>query len=171
MKDTIVLLPLEGIRFNDTAIPFGITRPAAEDILGPVQNVHRNRCYYLNGELALDFDGDGTLEFIEFLGGPGGTLSPELFGLPVFEADAQELQALLEENGGPAVDVDGGYTVTIPALSIGLYREISPADIDELVRAMSKMDVTALGHVDLAAEQCRASHWETVGLGRKNYYA
>jgi len=171
MKETIMLLPLKGIRFNDTAICFGMTCPEAEAILGPVQNTYRNRCYFLNGELALDFDGAGALEFIEFLGGPGGELSPEVYGLSVFDTDAGALLAALEEKGGTAVDMDGGYTVTFPALSIGLYREISPADVEAMIREMAKMDVTTLGHVNLAAEQCRASRWETIGLGRENYYA
>ena len=170
MDHKITLLPLEGIDFDHTRLSFGSTRTEAESALGPVQNVHRNRCYFFNGELALDFDGADRLEFIEFLGGPGGTLSPALFGLSVFDTDAQELLDLLEEKGGPADDVDGGYTVTVPSLSVGLYREISPADVEELVRAMSRMDVTTLGHVDLAAEQRRAQRWETIGIGRENYY-
>lgn len=171
MKHPITLFPLEGIEVDGRAIRFGMSRPVAEEILGSAKNVHRNRCYFLNSELALDFDGGGTLEFIEFLGGPGGELSPEVYGLPVFDTDAQELLELFEEKGGPARDEDGGYTVTIPALSVGLYREISPADVEELIREMAKMDVTTLGHIDLAAEQRRASHWETVGLGKENYYA
>jgi len=170
MKRQFTICPLEGIRFDDVGIFFGMTRAQAEVVLGPVQKVHRNRCYFLDGELALDFDGADRIEFIEFLGGPEGKLVPELYGLSVFETDAEELLALLKEKGS-CEDLDGGYTVTVPALSIGLYREISPADVGELVRAMSRMDVTTLGHVDLAAEQRRAARWETVGIGRENYYA
>ena len=170
MKETAILLPLKGIELRGAQLCFGITRAGAEAILGPAQNVRANRCYFLNSGLALDFDGAGKLEFIEVLSGPGGELSPEIYGLSAFDTDAQELLALLEEKGGPSDDLDCGYTVTVPALSVGLYREIAPTDVEELVRAMAKMDVTTLGHVDLAAEQRRASRWETIGIGRENYY-
>lgn len=171
MKTEITLLPLIGVEFDGHSLRFGMTRAAAEAILGGAQRSHKNRCYYLGGELALDFDAEDGLEFIEFLGGAEGTLRPDLYGLSVFDTDAQELLEVLEKRRGPCVDEDGGYTVTVPALSIGLYREISPADVEGLIREMSKMDVTTLGHVDLAAEQRRCARWDTIGLGKPNYYA
>ena len=171
MKKQMTLIPLKGIEVNGAPISFGMSRSETERILGPADREHKNRRYYLGGELALDFDGANGIEFIEFLGGSEGALSPELYGLPVFDTDAGELLALLEEKGGESDDLDGGYTVTVPALSVGLYREIAPADVEELVRAMAKMDVTTLSHVNLADEQRRAARWETVGIGKEHYYA
>ena len=170
MKHTITILPLCGIEFDGKAVRFGQGREAVEAVLGPVQKEHGSRAYYWGGELALDFDSAHKVNFIEFLGGPGGALSPELCGLPVFDTDAEELLEQLKCAGGEIVDEDGGYTIIVPSMSVGLYREITPADVEEMVRQMANMDVTHLGHVDLAAEQRRAARWETVGIGRENYY-
>ena len=165
----IRLFPLIGMEFNGISIRFGHNRAEMEKLLGVPERTHNSRGYYFNGELALDFDGADKLEFIEFLGGAGGGLSPELYGVPVFETDADEMLNLLAEHG-EVVDQDGGYTVAVPKLSLGLYREITPSDVEEMVREMARMDVTALGEFNLDAEQRRASHWETVGIGRENYY-
>ena len=166
----ILLCPLMGMEFNGAPIRFGQSRAEVEAILGAAERCHNSRCYYFNGELALDFDSADAVNFIEFLGGPGGKLSPELYGLSVFETDADQVLEMLSARG-EAVDQDGGYTVIVPDLSIGLYREITPSDVEEMVRQMAKMDVTALGEFNLDAEQRRASRWETIGIGTKNYYA
>ena len=165
----ILLFPLNGMEFNGSLLRFGDAREDAERLLGPAEFVRGNRCYYLGGELALDFDESGKLEFIECLGGIQGTLQPELYGESVFAADADELLKRLTSRGAPE-DQDGGYTVTIPALSIGFYREITPADVEAMVREMSRMDVTTLGHVNLEEEYRRARHWDTVGIGGRDYY-
>ena len=171
MKRNITVLPLHGVEFDGKTVSFGQSREAVEPVLGPAQKEHRSRAYYCGGELAIDFDSADKVNFIEFLGGAQGELVPELYGLPVFETDADQVLELLKENGGEIVDEDGGYTVTVPTLSVGLYREITPADVEEMVRQMANMDVTHLGHVDLAAEQRRAGRWETIGIGSENYYA
>ena len=166
----ILLVPLIGMEFNGVSIRFGQSRAEVEAVLGEAERSHNSRCYYFDGELALDFDSADAVNFIEFLGGPGGKLSPELYGFPVFETDAEQVLELLSAHG-EAVDQDGGYTVTVPDLSIGLYREITPADVDGMVKEMSRMDVTTLGHVNLDAEYRRANHWDTIGIGTKDYYA
>ena len=166
----ILLVPLIGMEFNGASIRFGQSRAEAEAVLGAAERCHNSRCYYFDGELALDFDSADAVNFIEFLGGPGGKLSPELYGFPVFETDAEKVLELLSARG-EAVDQDGGYTVTVPELSVGLYREITPSDVEEMVRQMARMDVTTLGEFNLDAEQRRANRWETIGIGTKNYYA
>lgn len=166
----IVLLPKIGIEWNGKSLCFGQSRAEVDGLLGEPEMVRNSRCYYRNQELALDFDAEGKVEFIEFLGGAEGEVSPELYGLPVFRTDAAELLDLLSEHG-EIVDEDGGYTITVPELSIGLYREITPTDVEAMVRQMANMDVTALGEFDLDAEQRRANRWETIGLGREHYYA
>jgi len=97
-------------------------------------------------------------------------LQPELYGVPVFRTDAEELLELLAGHGTPA-DLDGGYTVTVPEIGLGLYREITPADVDAMVKEMARIDVTNLGHVDLEGERRRACRWDTVGIGTKDYYS
>ncbi len=172
MEYQITLLPLEGIELNGARISFGMSRGEAEAILGPAKDVRKNRCYYLDGELALDFDGEGTLEFMEFLGGVDGELHPMLFGQDVFAADADELLSMLSERNGPDIDDDEAeYGYSLRALSIGMYREITPADVDAMLLEMGSMKLESLGGIDVEEEMKKAHHWETVGIGRENYYA
>ena len=168
----ILLFPLIGMDMDGKSVRFGQSRPEVEGLLGEPELVRNSRCYYCGMELALDFDAGGRLEFIEFLGGAEGALHPELYDRDVFASDADELLAfLMERNGEDVDDSEAGYSYALRALSIGLYREITPADVEEMVREMAKMDVTTLGHVDLDAEQRRAARWETIGIGREHYYA
>jgi hypothetical protein len=166
----ILLFPLIGMEFNGKSLRFGDTRAEVENILSPAGNVQETRSYYLGGELALDFDEAGELEFIEFLGGIDGTLQPELYGKSVFHTTADEVLELLGSHGSP-VDEDGGYTVVVPEVSLGLYREITPGDVEEMVRELMNVELTALGHIDLESENRRANHWGTIGIGKKDYYA
>jgi len=130
------------------------------------------QCYYFGSELRLDFDGQGELEFIEFLGGPDGKLRPELYGQDAFAEDAEELFASLSERNGPDIDdSEAGYSYALRTLSIGLYREITPEDVQSMVREMSRMDLTAFSQFNLEEENRRAHHWATVGIGKRGYYA
>ena len=165
----ILLFPLIGMELDGRSVRFGQNRAEVDGILGEPEMVRNSRCYYRNKELALDFDTEDRVEFIEFLGGAEGELSPELYGCPVFQTGAAEILNLLSAHG-EIVDEDGGYTITVPSLSVGLYREIAPSDVEAMVRQMANMDVTALGEFDLDAEQRRANRWETIGIGRENYY-
>lgn len=67
------ILPLEGISINSSVLAFGMTRAETEMMLGAGEAIGP-RCYYENGELAIDFDTDNRVEFIEFLGGIDGQL-------------------------------------------------------------------------------------------------
>jgi len=170
MEQKLTLLPLTGVEWQGQTIPFGISVQEADGMLGAPDQAGENRRYYFGNELRLDFDGAGKLNFIEFLGGTGGTLQPELYGAPLFRTDAEELLELLAGHGTPT-DLDGGYTVTVPEIGLGLYREITPADVDAMVEEMARMDVTTLGHVNLEEECRRANHWDTIGIGTKDYYS
>lgn len=172
MEHKITLVPNEGMTFDGQPISFGMARAQAEAILGPAEAVRSRRCYYLDSELALDFDADGGLNFIECLGGVDGELRPEIFGLPAFETDADELFALLSERNGPDIDdSEAEYGYALRKLSVGLYREITPADVDAMLREMGDMKLESLGGVDVDEEMKKAHHWATIGIGRENYYA
>ena len=171
MTENIILLPLEGMDYNGGSIRFGQSRAEVDGLLGAPDGVRGSRCYYFGHELALDFDGAGGLEFIEFLSGPEGTLRPRLYGLDIFESDADELLAqLLERNGEDVDDSEAGYSYALRRLSIGLYREITPEDVNAMLREMLNVDLTQLGGIDIEQEQRKAHRWATVGLGRPGYY-
>lgn len=171
MEQKLTLLPLVGMEWQGQTLPFGASPQEADGVLGTPDQAGENRRYYFDSELRLDFDRAGRLEFIECMGGPEATLQPELYGLPVFQTDAEELTELLKEkNGGDPVDEEEGFSYAFPAISVGLYRELTPAAVDEMVRELARIDLTAMSEFNLAAEILRAHRWETVGIGRENYY-
>ena len=171
MEHNIVLFPLLGMEFDGLSIRFLQDRGQVEALLGQPETVRGNRQYYCNGELALDFDASGWLEFIEFLGGADSALRPDLFGQDAFAVDADELLEMLKEKNGPDVDdSEAGYSYALRALSIGLYREITPEDMNAMLREMCRMDLTQMGGLDIEEEQKKARHWNTIGMGRAGYY-
>lgn len=63
-------------------------------------------------ELAIDYDENDSVEFIEFLGGIEGTLHPVIYGKPVFESNADELFEILKQHNNGEIDdmkADGIY--------------------------------------------------------------
>ena len=171
MEHLILLFPLLGMEFDGKSVRFGQRREEVEGLLGSPERERGCRCYYFDSELALDYTAGGKLRFIEFLGGPEGELRPKLYGISVFEAEADEVYDLLHgRNGDDINDSEAGDAYAFRALSAGLYREITPEDVTAMVREMSRMDMTALTRFDLEAENRRANHWATVGIGEKDYY-
>ena len=167
----ILLFPLIGIEYDGISIRFGDGEETVSHVLGEPDARQGRRCYYCNHELALDFDAEGGVEFIEFLGGADSVLRPGLYGQDVFEADADELLSiLLERNGTDVDDSEAGYSYALRRLSIGLYREITPDDVNAMLKEMCNMDLTQMGGLDIEEEQKKARHWGTVGIGRANYY-
>ena len=172
-KKSCKLEPLVGLEWDGASIRFGQGLAEVSALLGEPENTRGPRRYYCGGELALDFDGEDRLEFIEFLGGPEGALRPGLYGQDVFDTDADELYARLAERNGPDVDEDEApYGYALRRLSIGLYREVAPEDINAMLREMCNVDLTRLGGIgmDMEAERRKAYRWATVGIGKKDYY-
>ena len=171
MEHQINLIPLQGMEWDGVPLSFGQSRAEVSALLGDAEEVRGKRACYRGGELALDFDADDRLEFIEFLGGVEGKLRPELYGQDVFAADADELCADLAERNGPDIDEDEApYCYALRGLSVGLYREVAPQDIDAMLREMCKMDLTQLGGIDIEDERQKAGHWAAVGIGQADYY-
>lgn len=170
-QDICKLLPLVGMEWNGQSIRFGDGRETVEAILGAPQTA-RSSCYYFENELRFDFDAAGSLEFIECLGGPDGAVQPEIYGTKAFQRKADELLELLTvRNDGPIDDREAEYSYAFLNISVGICRDTTPADVEEMVRELSRIDLTTLGHVNLEEENRRANHWATVGIGRKGYYA
>lgn len=171
-QNTCILIPLTGMEWNGQVIHFGDDREAVEQILGAPEAVRGTHCYYFKSELRFDFDAEGKLEFIECLGGMDGSFQPEIYGVSAFQIEAAELLELLKQrNDGPVDDSEAGYSYSFLNTSVGVYREITPEDVNGMLREMLNMDLTQIGSIDVEQEKKKAHHWATVGIGKKDYYA
>lgn len=166
----IEIVPLEKIVIDDVAVTLGMSRLDVEAAIGKGQPIG-NRFYYFNNEMAIDYDSDGTVAFVEFLGGTGGTLRPIIYGVSVFDILADELAELLErKNAGEIDDPEHGYSYMYKNISVGIYRETRPIDVSEMIEEMRSLGVAINGNVDVAEEMRKANHWATIGAGVAGYY-
>lgn len=166
----IVLYPLEKIEVDGISIFLGMSQSEIEAAIGKGQCV-RNRQYYYNNEMAIDYNEDKRVEFIEFLGGIDGSLRPVIYGVSVFDTCADELADLLrQKNGGGAVDSEQGYSLSFLNISVGVYREIRPSDVTEMIEEMKADGIPVENNADIVLEMRKANHWATIGIGALGYY-
>lgn len=170
MKMKIEVVPLSGIFWGDKRIRLLDTLEQAEAALGAPDSVQGDSRYYFGSDLRLDFDPEGRVEFLEFLGGIDGQLQPVICGVSAFEADADTLaQLLARENAGGAEDNENGHCYLYLNCSVGIWRQRTPEDIREMVR-----DADAAGRPvsawEVEMELRLALHWTTLGIGVRDYY-
>lgn len=166
----IEIFPLEKVVFDGSSVCLGMERSAVENAIGTGQLIGK-RHYYYNSELAIDYNENGTVEFIEFLGGTEGLLQPTIYGVSVFGTDAEKVAELLKQkNGGEIIDTEQGYSYLFSNISVGVYREIRPADVLEMIEEMKADGIPTEDNEDLAADMRRANHWATIGVGVAGYY-
>lgn len=166
----IEIFPLDKVVFEGNAVCFGMERSIVENAIGTGQ-VIGNRIYYYNNELAIDYSKNNTVEFIEFLGGVDGILQPTIYGISAFEACADELvEVLKDKNNGIINDTEQGYSYSFLNISVGVYREIRPSDVLEMIEEMEADGISMVDNEDIIADIRRANHWATIGVGIKGYY-
>ncbi|MBD5383750.1 MAG: hypothetical protein HDR72_01955, partial [Ruminococcaceae bacterium] len=148
----------------------GNTADEIKAVLGEPESVHKNSLYYFGNELRIDIGGDGKAEFIEFLGGTDGALQPAIYDVPAFKTGSDELYALLaEKNGGGIDDRENGYSYAFLNISVGVYRESIPENVEEMA-AEAEREGYPLSAEDIAEERKKAAFWATVGIGTAGYY-
>lgn len=166
----IKIYPLDKVVFDGVPVCLGVERSAVENAIGAGQLIGK-RYYYYNNELAIDYNENGTVEFIEFLGGVEGSLQPTIYGVSAFGSDAEEVAELLKQkNDGEIIDSEQGYSYSFSNISVGVYREIRPSDILEMIEEMKADGIPTEDNEDLAADMRRANHWATIGVGVAGYY-
>ncbi len=164
----IQIVPLDKVIFDNISIYFGMEKSTVELALG-LGEVVGNRCYYLNGEVAVDYQ-DGKVDFIEFMGGVDGKHKPIIYGVSAFDVDAAELVDVLKANNNGAIcDDENGYSYQFSNISIGVYREALPDEITEMIEE-AKNDGNPMSDDDIEYEMKRANHWATIGVGIAGYY-
>lgn len=165
----IELIPLTGIKINGTLIPLGGSRAETSALLGQGEDIG-DKCYYFDSELRIDLDKNGCVEFIEFLGGTNGKLHPTIYSIDVFSADPDEfLRVLSAQSKGDIIDSENGYSYSFPSIGVGIYRECTPADIDEMIKEMKADGLDPENSEELEYEK-RRTYWQTIGIGKADYY-
>lgn len=166
-KMQITLRPLEGITIDDKFIQFGMSREEVTSIMGAGDVRHRH--FYYDYELAIDYDVNNAVSFIELLSGLQGTLKPFIYGMSVFERNADELFDILKTNNGDKVDDnENGYSYVFQNISVGVYRTSTPESVQRDIDEMKADGVYDQAYVD--EELMKANHWATIGLGKTDYY-
>ena len=143
----IRLIPLEKMIVDEKEIRLGEKKEAVLSMLGAPEHIQENygggswRHYYFDTELALDFNRDDRLEFIEFLGGHYGKLKPYIYGISVFDTKDSEVVRILSEHNGGEIDDSEDDSFGFLETSIGIWK-----DSEE------------------------EGYWTTIGIGVKGYY-
>lgn len=166
----IEIYPLEKIVINGVPIYLGMEQSAVEAAIGKGQLV-RKRYYYFENDMAIDYDSNKTVKFIEFLGGIDGSVHPVIYGVSVFDTLADELVKLLQQkNDGEIDESEQGYSYTFLNISVGVYRETRPSDVMEMIEEMKADGIPTENNEDVAEEMRKANHWSTIGVGVAGYY-
>ena len=163
----INLIPLEKIEIDGKSVEFGMKKEQVIEVLG--MGEISNRHYFYDSELAIDYDENDRVEFIEFLGGIEGTLHPVIYGEPVFESNADELFDILKKHhNGEIDDSENGYSYSFLEISVGIYRSSTPESVQQDIDEMKSEGSYDQDYVD--EELYNANHWATIGIGIENYY-
>lgn len=166
----IILYPLDKVILDGKEIKLGMKKSLVEEEIGKGE-ILRERHYYFNSEMALDYDSKENVEFIEFLGGIDGHLKPMIYGVSAFESDADKLiEILTQQNSSHIVDDEDGYSYAFVNIGVGVYREIRPIDILEMMDEMKEDGILVENNEDFETDRRRAGHWATIGIGIKGYY-
>ena len=106
----IEIYPLEKVVINGVSIYLGMEQSAVENAIGQGELVG-NRFYYYDSEMAIDYDKNKNVEFIEFLGGIDGKLQPVIYSVSAFQTKAEDIfNILFEQNHGDIDDNENGYS-------------------------------------------------------------
>ena len=164
----IEIYPLKKVLIDHVAICFGMEKSSVDAVIGNGQRIG-NRYYYFNHEMAIDYR-NNKVEFIEFLGGVDGILKPTIYGLSAFEAQADDLfDVLTKQNNGMVGDYENGYSYQFQNISVGVYREAVPQEVEEMIGEAASFG-NPMSDDEIQHEMKRANHWATIGIGIAGYY-
>lgn len=165
----IEIYPLEKVVINGVSIYLGMEQSAVENAIGQGELVG-NRFYYYDSEMAIDYDKNKKVEFIEFLGGIDGKLQPVIYSVSAFQTKAEDIfNILFEQNHGDIDDNENGYSYSFLNINVGVYRSSIPEDVQEMIEEAAE-DGVPIDEEELEYEMKKANYWETIGIGIENYY-
>lgn len=168
--ENVEIIPLTGIKIDDKIISLSTLRENVEDLLGAPCRTWKNSLYYFNNELRFDFDENGRVDFIEFLAGADGEIQPQIYGVYVFQTEADDLYDILKEkNNGEIDDHENGYSYGFLNISVGVFRDAVPEAVQEMIEEAAA-DGEPMDADDVEYEMRKAKYWATIGIGVKDYY-
>ena len=176
-KMNVYLHPMEGIAWENKRVNLGDTREQVTAMLGEGDEFEGS-CYFFDSELAIVYNKEDRVQFIEFLGGgvEDAVLRPVIFGHPAFEAKASDLfLALNEKDGGRAAESDDGHAFTFENLCVRIYRDYTPADVENYAAELKSggVDLDGMGMdsveawEELTYQRQLSEHWSTIGIYKK----
>ena len=170
MSEMIEMIPLVGVNIGSKEVCFGDTKEKIVEKLGAPQSIQEGNYYYFNNELRVDFDQQGRATFIEFLAGVDGNIQPQIYGVAAFQTEADSLYELLKsKNSGEGDDTENGYCYSFLNISVGVYREQTPVDVQAMIES-AKEEGEPMADEDIQYEMKKANHWDTIGFGVRGYY-
>ena len=159
--EKIKLIPLVGMEFSDAKIALASSQKDVKNLFGEPYSTRNHSLFYFNNELRFDFDDDGSIEFIEFLGGFDGKLQPVIYGVSAFRTPADTLYNVLsKENQGEIDDSEDGYSYGFLNISVGVYRPSVPQDVEDLI-AEAIADKKPMDEAEIEDEMKKANYWAT----------
>ena len=166
----IKIIPLDKVEIDGSVISLGMKKEIVEKTIGKGE-LTGERYYYYNSEMAIDYDSDDKVEFIEFLGGIEGSLKPTIYNISAFDINADTLVEILKRNNDGDIDYEEqGYSYVFLNISVGIYRESIPTNILEMIEEMKADGVSIEDNEDLKFEKKKAEHWAAIGIGVDGYY-
>lgn len=166
----IEIYPLDRITIDEKTVYLNMSEKDVELLLGRGDIIGSSH-YFFNSELRIDYSKNGKIEFIEFLGGTNGVLKPVIYGISAFEVPADELTELLvSKSNGNVNDSEAEYGYSFIDISVGIYRDLTPESVAEMIEEMIEDGESIENNDDVEADKIRANHWQTIGIGVKDYY-
>ena len=171
----IKIKPLEGIEIENVGnLYLGQLRSDVEKLLGITsESDNPNQVYYYNYELRVDYDTMNEVEFIEFLFGPFPSKTElSIYGHNPFLLKAEELlRLLIEKNDGEIDDQEAKYGYAFLNISVGIWREATPEDIEESIIENKQNGNYEHNKSWLLEEFEKSTHFWTIGIGKSKYYS
>ncbi len=168
----VLLHPLVGIEIENVGeISLGTSINDVLRIL-PKPHVDRNSYYFYNSELRIFVDENGKVDFIECLNGVyGAKLNPYIYGAEVYKTKAEDLVSLLaKQNDGNIEDNEYGYSYVFPNISVGVYRECLPEDVEEMIQEINANGDYERMKEEIQLDLIKANYFATIGIGQNHYY-
>ena len=175
----IILNPEQGMTIDGKEILLGMTRAEVIKLMGEPESENPDEAFpqifYFDNALFFEFDaGTDKLEYIELEAG-SEEVQPELFGKPVFSEDADAFaEFLIGKNIGAFTESEENCRYLFHS-GIHLWRRNSWEKFKKTAPDLDISEDDDLPDVeiidDTLQELNETKHWQTVGIGTKQYIA